>query len=179
MVHRKTTLLPNKRKYVSEKFGEDRDSHHLITIRKPPESVIQLAQRLQQPPHADILAIAQKGNSFEECIGTIGTLLDIVIDGDYDVDNLATLLVKALDARGTHGNQPHKLDSNLLPVELVERKDSFELILAEGTIAPPPTDVFTVFMREHGCRVCENKSACLENNRCLGASAIDAAKGTA
>lgn len=160
-------------KMIDRAFGEDRSSHHLMTIKQAPQSILELAKRLQQPKHKDILLIAQKGETFEECIGTISALLDIALDGIYDAADLAALLVKALDARSTLGNQPHKLDDNLLPVELVERKDSFELVFAEGTIAPPPTDVFTVFMREHGCKVCENKQACLQSNKCLGSAAID------
>lgn len=157
---------------VDQSYGEDRSSHALIVEKKPPQSIIELAKRLQQPQHADILAIAQKGETFEECIGTIAAFLDIVLDGEYDIPDLAAMLVKAMDARGTVGNQPHTLDDRLVSVELVERKDSFELVLAEGTIAPPPTDVFSVFMREHGCKVCENRQACLSNNKCLGLNAI-------
>lgn len=155
-------------------WGEDRESHHLIIKKIAPQSVQELAKRLQQPQHRDIHNEAIKQQTFADCLGTIAAMLDIALDGIYDVPDLAELLCQAMDKRGTLGNSPHLLNRNLVNVELIEREKSMELVEAGGTIAPLPQTDVQRFMREHGCKVCENTAACKLAGKCLGEDALDA-----
>jgi len=60
---------------------------------------MQLREELQKPQNRDIHDAAILGRDFEECLGIIAKELSIVLDGDYDVDKLCTLLVTQLRAR--------------------------------------------------------------------------------
>lgn len=156
-------------------WGEDRSNPNLVR-KIAPEAVEELAKRLQQPQHADISAYANSFPTFSECLGAIAAKLDILLEGDYNVPDLCELLCRAMDARGTLGNTPHKLDSRLVNAEILERPKSIEILETSGeigTIAPQPVTDMQRFMIEHDCQICENIAACKHAKKCLGKEAVN------
>lgn len=154
-----------KRKVVAHtgtKWGY-KDDHHLLLEKVPPRSLIELRERLQLPEHQDIARIAIKGNTFAECIGHVAACLDIVLDGDYDGEELCALLVKALDNRRS-GKPLLSLDPRLKDAELIERDGSVSLELTE---TQKEIEAFSLFMQEQNCQVCNYKQLCKNAGRCL------------
>lgn len=105
--------------------GYDNDTHYLIQIKEPPASIIALREEL--PKHPNIYGEAQKGNTFEECLGIIAAKLDIVLDGLYDADDLCQLLLDCLRKRHMFPDSPHLRSSKLRDVELIEREGTVEI----------------------------------------------------
>jgi len=91
-----------------------------------PESLIKLREELAH--HKDIVFEAAKAVSFEEAIGTIAAKLNIVLDGDYDPDDLFSMLARALRNR----NADRALTPNAMPelqaVQLIETEDGIHLL---------------------------------------------------
>jgi hypothetical protein len=152
-------------------FGIDHSTNALLEIREPPRSLILLREEL--PKHPDIYAAASKEPDFARCLGTIAAMLDIVLDGQYAGDGLCDLLYRALRNRGKHGTSPHLLDPRLVNAEIHETEGSLKLVEAAMQNIAPTRDEFTVFMREHGCDLCENTAVCKRAGKCLGAEAAN------
>lgn len=106
-------------------WGPDTKSHHLLEIRNPPTVMKVFREELAK--HTDIYAKAQKGKDFGECLGIVAAELSIALDGEYDVIPLLEILVKALRNRNITGLSAHMIDSSLVQVELVERKNAITL----------------------------------------------------
>lgn len=129
-------------KSTKPSYGQDLSIHHLLEIREPPPSVIALRVELAQPQHKDIYDAAIKEPTFERVLAKIGERLDILLDGEYDASELCDVLVTALKNRSLKGSgsSPHKRDSRLLNVELVERDKEVTVEVVEGdgpgTIVP-------------------------------------------
>lgn len=113
--------------------GYDNDTHHLIQLKIPPPSLIQLREELQKPENAAISEFAAQGNTFEECIARLAIKLDIVLDGEYDGAELCDVLVTALRNRKLHGMNPHLRDKRLVGAEIVETDGNVVLTLTHGT----------------------------------------------
>lgn len=154
-------------KHDGEYFGYI-ETHHLLERKEPPNSVVRLRERLQRPEHKDIHDAGIKGVDFADCLGIIAAKLDIALDGNYDVPDLCDLLVRAMDARDTLGNNPSALDERLVSAELIEREGTLSLEEGFGTVAPAPVTPRMQFMQEQGCEVCENINACMTAKQCLG-----------
>lgn len=110
-----------------------------IESREPPASLIALREEL--PKHPLIYVEAQKGRNFEECLATIAYMLDIALDGMYDVEDLCDLLVKELKRVGAisvDGTSVAKKDSRLVAVTLVEMAD--KIVIERGTVAVETVD---------------------------------------
>jgi hypothetical protein len=105
--------------------GPNNDTHHLIALNEPPESLRQLREELAH--HSDITEYAQHGVSFGDCLGRIALKLDIALDGEYDCEPLCEVLVTALRNRRLHPTQPHLRAMGLMDVELVEKEDGISL----------------------------------------------------
>jgi len=106
----------------NEKGGVDHSTHHLLSIHEPPTALVALREELQY--HPDIVEYAQQGNSFEECLARIGTMLDIALDGVYDGSEICALFVRVLRNKRFGITE---LDSQLVPAELVEREGEISL----------------------------------------------------
>lgn len=123
-------------------FGIDHSTHHLLEIREPPPSIIALREEL--PKHPKLFLEAQKGATFEECIGIIAAHCDIALDGLYTPDDIAKLcgiLVDILRYMHIHPNQRHKFSDRLVNAELVERAGSVtveQIDRDQGTIVATP-----------------------------------------
>jgi len=160
-------------------YGYDHDSHHLLSRKILPQSAIELQQEIARPEHRDIYNAAIKGSTFEECIGTILAMVDIAVDGEYDGAKLMEMAVHALRNRRFHGNNPAGMHPDLVPAEIVERKDSVTLEFGGSHIDPslvlpqPTFDGFSRFMKDHGCVICESREACARAERCLGQDAFE------
>lgn len=111
---------------------EDR-SHANLVIKMLPDSLIALREELAH--HQDISDYASQGRDFGDCLGRIGTKLDIALDGDYDVDSLSEILLSALRGRrfGHHPEYTRKR-LGLVPAELVERAGELSLETQKNTI---------------------------------------------
>lgn len=131
--------------------------HSLIEEKIIPQALIELRTELALPQHRDIFDKASKGLNFSECLAIIAAELRIVLDGYYDVDKLAEMLVLQLRRRGSSLMIE---GSGLIPVELKETENSIEV--------HPVLDVFTRMMHEAGCLQCDNKGACMKAGHCLG-----------
>lgn len=116
---------------MSKNFGEDRSNAYL-SLKVPPPSIIALREELTH--HQDIYDYAIQGTSFEDCMAKIAEKLDILLEGMYDAEKLAEVLVEALRNRRFHGNQPHLRSKHLVNVELVERKGTMTIEKVEGDI---------------------------------------------
>jgi hypothetical protein len=165
-----------------------KDTHHLIEEKVPPASLVRMREELAKPQHADIYRRAYHQPDFATVLGSIAADLDIVLDGEYDAEDLCDLLHKALVARGTLGNNPHNLDPRLRQVELVEREGDVTLEEGGGTIAPVPTApigsgidpevvAYARWMHEQGCIQCDNKTLCKMAGRCCGDASRAPEKG--
>lgn len=151
-------------------WGTDHFTHHLLEIREPPPSIVELRNLLQEPQHADILADAQKATSFSEAIGTIAARLDIALDGSYDVDGLCRVLCTCLRGRFTNNSTPHLRSPELVNVELHETEDEVKLVEAfENTIDANPASehAWTLYMQRVGCETCFNVQLCKSEGKCL------------
>lgn len=139
VARRKTNVPAAKRREVA---AYDLGTHSHLLIKRPPESINILAAELALPQNATLAARANKGKTFEECIGILAADLDIALDDTYtpeDIAGLAEVLVKRMRDRHERPNQPHLADSRLVNAELVERGETFtleEVGRAIGAIAP-------------------------------------------
>lgn len=120
----------------------DTDTHHLLIIKRPPDSLYAFRERLAQPQHRDIFDKAKEANTFEEVIGIVAAELSIALDGVYEPDNLLTMLAEALDNRGKFNSQPWRQAGGLVNAELVERDETITLEEREEEefIIPPSQD---------------------------------------
>ena len=111
-----------------------------IEQREPPASLIALREEL--PNHPLIYEEAKKGRNFEECLATIAYMLDIALDGMYDVEELCDLLVKELKRVGAislDGTSTGKVrDSRLVAATLVEMGD--RIVIEKGTLEVQEVD---------------------------------------
>lgn len=101
--------------------------HHLVEIKEPPASVVQLRKELEKPENKDIYDYASQGTTFEDCIGRIATKLSIALDGEYDAAELCEVLINSVRMRGKIGGSPHLGDARLIDVEMVEREGDITL----------------------------------------------------
>jgi hypothetical protein len=113
--------------------GFDDTTHHLIHIHQPPDTLVTLREELAY--HPDVIEFAQKGETFEECLGRIALKVDIALDGEYDCEDLCGVLVTALRNRRFHPQNPHLRVPGLEDVELVEKEDSVELVRRDRNVA--------------------------------------------
>jgi hypothetical protein len=108
-------------------------SDERIEHKEPPASLVALRDEL--PKHPLIYNEAIKGRNFEECLATIAYMLDIALDGMYDVADLCDLLVTELRRIGTisvDGTSVAKKDPRLVAATLVEMKD--RIVIERGTL---------------------------------------------
>lgn len=113
--------------------GYDLETHHLLVIHEPPASLVALRKELLH--HKDILDEAQKGATFEECIGIIAAKLDIVLDGSYNGDDLCSMLVDVLRKRHMYKGSPHLRHSRLVDAELLEKEGSVEIVKRDRNVS--------------------------------------------
>jgi hypothetical protein len=125
-----------------------------------PESLVLLQKELTLPQHSKLAAIASKEQTFSAVLGSIAASLDIALDGDYEVEELCSVLLSAMRS-GVGGAALTRLDARFQEVEMMETGASVQLV-------PIGTDPFSLWMQEQGCEVCMGKAACLEAERCLG-----------
>lgn len=119
-------------------YGYDNATHHLIQLKIPPPSLVALREELAKHYNKDIFDEANKGKTFEECIGTIASMLDIVLDGGYDGAELCDVIVSSLRKRNRLSTKPHLRDSRLVRAEVIEREKSLEIVEGPGTLVPNP-----------------------------------------
>lgn len=115
-----------------DKGGAD-SPHHLVELRQPPASLTTLREELALPQNKDISEYAIQGKTFEECIGRVAMFLAIVLDGDYDVGPLCSVLVDAMRNRHLTSTTPHLAAAGLVNVELVEREGDVTLEGVDAT----------------------------------------------
>lgn len=108
-----------------KKWGIDHSTHELLSLHRPPDSLVALREELTK--HPDISAYAQEGATFEDCIGRIALKLDIVLDGDYDGEKLCAMLATALRNRGSNSMTPHLRAAGLVNAEIVETEKGISL----------------------------------------------------
>lgn len=115
--------------------GSYNEAHHLLELKEVPASLTQLRTLFQQPENADIVAYAQQGGSFQECIARTATFLNIALDGLYEVGPLCEVLCNAILSRDSIGQiAPHKADGRLVEAEIVETDGEITLQrVAEAT----------------------------------------------
>lgn len=109
----------------------DHSTHHLLSIKKIPESLIELRKELQN--HPDVLQECSKPaySTFELCIARIAQMLNIVMDGTYEPDGLFKMLTTALKNRHISAElHPHLLADKhgLKEVEIQETDKEIQLI---------------------------------------------------
>lgn len=158
---------------------KDRRAHSLLQIKDPPDIWIAFRQELNSGRHQDIVDACSDLKTFEESMGEIAARLDIALDGAYDPVELASVLYAAMKRRNSGAIQNHKIDSRLVPVELVEREntmtlesladldhaaDDLQLKLKE---APADEGRYTI------CNSCDSSFDCISNRTCrLGRPAV-------
>lgn len=104
-----------------------------IEQREPPASLIALRNEL--PLHPVIYREAIQGRNFEECLAIVAYMLDIALDGMYDVEDLCDLLVTELKRQGAisvDGTTVSKRDHRLVPATILELKD--RIVIEKGTV---------------------------------------------
>jgi hypothetical protein len=123
--------------------GYDKDTHYLLSIHEPPASLVAL--RIELVKHPDIYLAAQKSSTFEESLAIIGEKLDIVLDGDYDVEPLCAMLVDCLRKRGRHKDSPHLRHASLIDAEIIETEKGITLATRDRGVSTelPPGSVLT------------------------------------
>lgn len=177
-------MTTSRKRLMSQTSIGYKNEHHLLKEKVAPESLVVLRLELQLPHHRDIFLAAQKQPTFEAAIGCIAAMLDIALDGEYEPDDLFTMLVHALRNRD---NLAALRAAGLVSAELVEKDTEVTLEFGGTTLAPQAAKdqiivaskgkqpglaiVHAHFMQEVGCDVCENRSACQQAERCLGEDA--------
>lgn len=154
----------------------DNNTHHLLQLKRIPSSLEELRKELLLVDHRDIFVASQVAGSFEEALGTIAAMVDLVLDGEYEADLLFTKILQRLQQKRNGGSR--QLDPDFVSVDLVERKDGVTIDFAgaffDPALLPTPThDGFSRFMREQGCEICETRDACRGAEKCLGKGAIE------
>lgn len=150
------------------KWGHNNFTHHLIEIREPPPSIVELRNLLQEAQHADLLTEMQKGKDFPESLGILAARLDIALDGQYDADSLCRMLVTCLRARFVHGSSPHLRSPDLVNARLEEAEDEIRLVEAiENTVDPAAGEAWTLYMQRVECATCYNTKLCKSAGKCL------------
>lgn len=155
---------------AKQKFGYKND-HHLIQEKVAPESVQRLATLLQLPRYKGVRDKAIEGSTFEDCIGIIAAFYDIALDGEYDIPEVCKMLCEVM-----LGNK--SVVKELIPVELIEREDTFTLEptevskVADQVVTSGDNLLYqnTLFMAEVGCKICNQIALCRKSNKCLGTS---------
>ncbi len=118
---------------------EDHTTHHLLSLREPPSSLVALRQELAF--HSDITDYAQHGADFGEVLGRIALKLDIALDGDYNAEDLCGVLVEALRHRRFFPDSPHLRAKGLVDVELIETETEVTLVKRDRNVQTVlPTD---------------------------------------
>ena len=157
---------------------------NLNNMQIVPESFQHLQSELNAAQHLDIKAEAAKAASFEEAIGTIAAKLNVVLDGDYDPDDLFTMLVRAMRNRNSDRTAPPSNVDGLMHVTLTETSGSIHMLPLqdEDIIAESARHNKQRYNRETGtnelppytvCNVCENWGECCEHRTCeKGAPAL-------
>lgn len=112
---------------MAQKPEADLDTHHLLIIKRTPDSLAALREKLQLVQHVDIATKAKKAATFEEAIAIIAAELSIALDGVYEPDALFTMLCEALDNRFKFHSQPFLRAPGLVNAELVEREGAITL----------------------------------------------------
>ena len=143
-----------------------------LVIKHTPVPIIRLREELALPSHADIAAKAMKGADFAECLGIIAAELGIALDGEYDVQDLCIMLLKALrNRKNVDKEEPHKLADGLVPVKMEETEDALRLehakLPAAKTADEATVTKHNIFMLEHGCQICDDREACIAAQKCL------------
>ena len=80
-------------------WGLDHESHHLLSLKVIPRSLLSLRRELAKNENRDIYESSYKGETFEECLGIIGAELGVALNGYYDVEKLCGVLLAALKKR--------------------------------------------------------------------------------
>lgn len=158
-------------------FGHDLDTHHLISLKQPPPSMIALRNELALPSNKDIYDEAIKGKNIEESLGTVAARLDILLDGTYDMEALCNVLMTALKSRYGYKNQPHLRDSRLVSAEIVERKEELTVERVEtdiATITSPSGDAFATCLNCGSPSICAKQRECNFNRMFSGAKQVAA-----
>jgi len=111
-------------------IGYDNTTHHLLSFKLFPDSLIELRKELLN--HPDILEELTKPqwNTFELCCGRIAQMLNIAMDGLYEPEGLFAMLTEALKNRHIVAElNPHLAapGHGLKQVELQEREMEIEL----------------------------------------------------
>lgn len=94
-----------------------------------PEEFIALQRELQK--HPEILAKLEHCKDNAEAYATIATELGILLDGIYDPIDLAKMLLKKLQERGSLIIRPDAANDNLIPINLRETGNSVTIELAQ------------------------------------------------
>lgn len=150
------------------KWGHNNFTHHLIEIREPPPSIVELRNLLQEAQHADLFEASKAGKDFGESLGILAARLDIALDGDYDVDNLCRMLVTCLKARFVNVSTPHLRSPGLVNARLEEAENEIRLVEAvENTVDPAAGEAWTLYMQRVECATCYNTQLCKSAGKCL------------
>src|ERR1700747_569101 len=96
-----------------------------IDLRQPLEELVALRNELAL--HPDVAQEGMKGSTFEECLAQIGAKLNIVLDGEYDVGELCSMLTEALRNRPADKTLPPVI-AGLQTVELVETDNEISML---------------------------------------------------
>lgn len=153
-----------KEQYLKSGYKDD---HALIEEKVVAESIQLLAREIALPQNKKLYDEANKGTTFEECLGTIAARLDIAVDGSYDAATLADVCLQALRRRKPGAVQNHHIhDPRLVNAELVETKefltleevgDQHEIKLKEADASEGP---YTI------CRTCITSFDCIQERTC-------------
>ncbi len=101
--------------------------HHLIDIKYLPASLIAFRRELCAPQNIDIFNEAIKCPDFSQSIATVARMLNIVLDGNYDVESLLAMLTDELINRHKKGGG---INPRLVPCMIVERESTINLEVA-------------------------------------------------
>ena len=173
---------------ITRNFGYA-GAHHLLLEKITPPSLDIFRRELLLPQHRDIFLASQAAATFEEAIGTVAAMLDIALDGTYDPADLFVLLTTALRNRN-RSLAATDLAPGLQEVELVERADSITVEFAgvkletegaeeQAVQETASAKIFSRFMQDKECKLCENKQACWAAEKCLGEEAYQVEVGEA
>lgn len=100
-------------------YGYDYASHPLLVQKIEPESLIALRRELALPHNKDISEKAQKQKDFETSLASIATDLGIILDGEYDLEQLCDVLATVLRKRNLLKIvRPSMLDGRLSTVRI-------------------------------------------------------------
>lgn len=145
-----------------------------LTIKEIPQSLIKLREMLQLPAFFNISSKAQKEPTFEMSLGSIAADLNILLEGDYNVEDLCSMLCEALTNSTKAGtvDSPQLLSSKLIAAKIEETENAlnieFAKLPAAKTADAKSVTMHNIFMLEHGCKICVDRNACVKSKKCLG-----------